>query len=160
MKDYSKKIAYLRGLADGLDIKNDTKESKLLKGIVEAMEELANGIEGVEGSQKKASEQLDILEERVCDVENDLTDLEDEFYDFQEDMEDDFWDDEDGDADEEYAFQCPKCGKAIYLDSSVLDSDEDTVVCPNCNERIKLEFDCDCGVDCDYDDDDEDSDDE
>ena len=133
----SEKVAYLRGLSDGLDIK-DAGSEKMIKSIIDTLQEFAEKIEGF-------SENLDEMQVQIDDIEDALTDVEDEVFGI-----DDFDDDEDyedwGD-DEEYSFECPKCGNMICLDLSMLDDDEDYVVCPECKEKIELEFDCDCGLD-------------
>ncbi len=142
----SEKAAYLKGLAEGLDIKNDTKEGKLLNAIVEVLDEIALEVDDMVIIQEDMQGQLD-------DVDNDLSDLEDAFYELDDDLddlEDDFddWDDlDDEDYDEEdaeeYSFGCPKCGDVIYFNPELVDDDVKFIVCPNCGTKIELEFDCD-----------------
>ncbi len=138
---YSEKIAYLRGLIDGLDLKNDSKEGKLLNAVIEAMGDMADEIDDLSSTQQEMQARIDELDSELCD-------FEDEFYSIDGDDLDedgDYWDDEE----EEYAFECPKCGEPIYLDVDMLESDDNAIVCPNCHEKIELEFDSDCGIDCD-----------
>ena len=44
----SEKAAYLKGLADGLEISDTTKEGKLLKAVVELLDEMANSVSNLE----------------------------------------------------------------------------------------------------------------
>lgn len=38
------KISYLRGLADGLDVKADTREGKLFNALLDVIEEIADAM--------------------------------------------------------------------------------------------------------------------
>ncbi|MBQ6794968.1 MAG: hypothetical protein IJO83_02350 [Clostridia bacterium] len=142
----SEKAAYLKGLAEGLDIKNDTKEGKLLNAIIEVLDEMALEVDDMVIIQEDMQGQLD-------DVDNDLADLEDAFFELEDDLddldefedEDEFEDDLDDELEEmeEYSFECPKCGDVIYFNPEMVDDDVKFIVCPNCGTKIELEFDCD-----------------
>lgn len=144
----SEKAAYLKGLAEGLDIKSETKEGKLLNAIIEVLDEIALEVDDMVIIQEDMQGQLD-------DVDNDLSDLEDAFYELEDDLDDlddelddefeDDFDDEDYDEEdlEEYSFECPKCGDVIYFNPELVDDDVKFIVCPNCGTKIELEFDCD-----------------
>lgn len=142
----SEKAAYLKGLADGLELKKDTKEGKLLSAIIEMLDEIALEIDDIVAIQDDMSEQLEEVDEALADLEDDYYGLDDdddfdelEELDELEDFDEDDFEDEDWE--EEYSFECPKCGDTVYIDLSLLDSDEEYIVCPNCNEHIGLEFD-------------------
>lgn len=151
----SEKAAYLRGLADGLELKNDTKEGKVLSAIIELLDEMALEIDDVILAQDDLQEQLDCVDTALSELEDDVYSLDEEddeldlndlgdFVSYDDDEFDEDFDDEDfEDMEEEYSLECPKCGDMIYVDVSLLD-DNDVIVCPNCKERIELEFDCDC----------------
>ena len=72
----------------------------------------------------------DEMQLQLDDVDEDLAELEDIFY-------------EDEDEDE-FSVECPNCGELIYLDEETLENCEDSIVCPGCNEKIEIEYDCDC----------------
>lgn len=118
--DAFEKVAYLKGLAEGLDLDKNSKEAKLFAAIIDALEELASEMEAIE-------DDLCELEEGIDVVSDDLADVEDAVYDEDEE-------DEDEDC---YATTCPTCEEEIFFDDSVLEDGE--VICPNCGE--KLEFD-------------------
>lgn len=126
MSYLTEKMAYIRGLAEGLDIDETTKEGKLLLAIVEALSDTADEILEIEDLQDEIQAQLD-------EVDEDLDALEGYVYD-----------DEELDDEDEFGIECPHCNDMIYLDAETLASCEDSIVCPNCNEEIELEFDCDC----------------
>lgn len=140
----SEKAAYLKGLAEGLDIDNSTKEGKILKALIEAFDEMATEVDDMVIIQEDMQEQIDEVDEALADLEEDYYDIDD---DWDDDFEDFDEDDDDEDWEETYSFECPKCGDMVYVDLDLLDSGEEYIVCPNCNERIGLEFDCDCADD-------------
>ena len=130
------KVAYLKGLAEGLELDVEKKEGKLLAAIIDVLDDMALEIEDMQEVQMELSEGLDA-------VSDDLEDVEDIVY---EDWDEDYEDDEDEDEDEEeeetedcYATTCPTCEEVIYFDETILEDGE--VICPNCGE--KLEFDLD-----------------
>ncbi|MDF2677826.1 MAG: hypothetical protein K0Q97_2157 [Bacillota bacterium] len=100
------KISYLRGLADGLDVKSDTREGKLFNALLEIIEEIADGMSDIVEEQEEVNEYLDLLDEDLTTVEEELfgdVELEEEFdedYDFDDDEFYEEYDDEDFDEDD------------------------------------------------------------
>lgn len=130
--EITEKVAYLKGLAEGMELDTGKKEGKLLSAIIDILDDIALEIEDMNDYQQELADGLDA-------VSDDLEDVEDVV--FGEDDEDDFDDEyeyDDLDEDEDcYATTCPTCEETIYFDESVLEDGE--VICPNCGE--KLEFD-------------------
>ena len=125
--EITEKVAYLKGLAEGMELDTEKKEGKLLSAIIDVLEdihdetsELADGLDAV-------SDDLEDVEDVVFGEEDEDEDDEDSEY-YEDDL------DEDEDC---YATTCPTCEETIYFDESVLEDGE--VICPNCGE--KLEFD-------------------
>ena len=128
----TEKVAYLKGLADGLNLDKDSKEGKLFAAIIDVLDDMALEIEDMQELQMELSEGLDA-------VSDDLEDIEDIVYEeWDEDDDDDYEDEEDEEESEDcYATTCPTCEEEIFFDESILEEGE--VICPNCGER--LEFD-------------------
>ena len=124
----TEKVAYLRGLADGLGIDDATKEGKLLAAIIDVLDDMALEIEDMQEVQLELSEGLDA-------VSDDLEDVEDIVYEDWDEEEDD--EEEEEESEDCYATTCPTCEEEIFFDESILEEGE--VICPNCGER--LEFD-------------------
>jgi len=125
------KVAYLKGLAEGMELDTGKKEGKLLAAIIDLLEDIALEIEDIEDEQAELSDGLDA-------VSDDLEDVEDLVFEDWEDDDDDEYEEDELDEDEDcYATTCPTCEETIYFDESILDEGE--VICPNCGE--KLEFD-------------------
>lgn len=93
------KIAYLKGLAEGLDVTEDTKEGKLFKAIIEVLEEISNSVVDIEDDQDEVNEYLDLLDE-------DLSKVEDEIFGEFEEGEDFVFDEDDFDDE----CECGECG--------------------------------------------------
>ena len=135
------KVAYLRGLADGLKLTDTTAEGKVLLNVIEVLDDLALSVTDLEDAVEELGEVVDAIDDDLQDVEDALYDEDDE--DDDEDYLDDY--DEFDDEDEPlYEVQCPTCGDTICVDESMLCEGE--IDCPNCGE--KLEFDLDCEGDC------------
>ena len=117
----SEKVAYLKGLMEGLKIDADSDNGKMFKAIIDVLDEVALEIEDLTDEVMEVGDGLDV-------VSDDLADIEEMVYD----------DDEDEDDDEPvYMTTCPECEEKIYFDEDYLQ--DGTVVCPNCG--AKLEFD-------------------
>ena len=80
MSYLTEKMAYIGGLAEGLDIDETTKEGKLLMAIVEAISDIADEIDEIEEYQDEMQAQLD-------EVDEDLAEIEDIFYEDEDDFE-------------------------------------------------------------------------
>ena len=117
--EISEKVAYLKGLAEGLKLDEETKEGKLIAAIIDVLDAMAEEFADVE------DEMID-LEDGLDAVSEDLSDVEETLYFALDD-----------DDDELFVTTCPCCEEEVVFDESVLEDGE--VVCPNCGER--LEFD-------------------
>ncbi len=116
MSDLKSKVAYLQGLASGMNVEDDSKEGKLLGGIINVLDEFANSFSELEESQEQLEEYIETLDEDLYALENDVHD---------EDME------------EYMEVDCPSCGETVLFDPSIIE-DEDIieVTCPNCDEVV------------------------
>ena len=126
--EITEKVAYLKGLAEGMELNTDKKEGKLLSAIIDVLEDIALELCDIEEAQEELGDGLDA-------VSDDLEDVEDLLY--GEDDEPEYELDDLGEDEDCYATTCPTCEESIYFEESVLEDGE--VICPNCGE--KLEFD-------------------
>lgn len=132
------KIAYLKGMADGMNLEAEaSKEAKLLKVMIEVLEEIGFSIEDLEEEVELLSEGLDIVSEDLEEVEEFLFDDED--YDDEEE--------EDDEDDDFFEVSCPNCEEDLVIDAAVLEAG--FIQCPNCEEKFAIDLsDEDCGCDC------------
>lgn len=127
MDDLRARVAYLQGLAEGLNLSEESKEGKLLHAIIDVLTEFAE-----ETSEMQTA--LDQLEEYIETVDEDLYALEDEFYE-----DDDFHCEECelADDDEYVEVNCSSCGETVMFDAEILEDDDIIeVICPNCDEVV------------------------
>ena len=125
------KVAYLKGLAEGMELDTEKKEGKLLAAIIDILDDIALEIEDLKDYADELGEGLDAVSDDLEDVEDVL---------FEEDDEDEYDEEDFDELDEDedcYATTCPTCEEEIFFDESILEDGE--VICPNCGE--KLEFD-------------------
>lgn len=134
------KVAYLRGLADGLNLNEDKSETKMFKAIMDVLDDIALSVSDLEDDVAIISEQVDAVDE-------DLDSLETIVYDELDDCCDD--DDYDLDnlecdcADDYYEVECPSCHEIVCVDEGILE--EGSIECPNCGEflEFQIQFDDD-----------------
>lgn len=136
----SEKVAYLKGLAEGLGVDKETKEGRILDSVIDILEDLAHDIEDLEENAWELGEAID-------QVSDDLADIEDIVYDVDDDEDEE--DDEDEccgcccdeeDEDEEpvfYEVTCPACENTITIDEDVLSLG--AIERPNCGETLEFE---------------------
>ena len=124
----AEKVAYLKGLTEGLGIDPQQKEGKILTTILDILEDLAIDQEDLASDIAELDEGLDAVSDDLEDVETIL------FGDEEDD------DEEAEDWDGETAFyecECPACGETVTFDEDVLA--KGSIECPACGET--LEFD-------------------
>ena len=137
MASITERTAYLRGLADGLNLDKEKAENKLLLEMLNVLDELAQHITETDAD-------LDELSEYVEDMDADLADVEEVLFDDEDDCDccdhdcdcddcDCDCDDCDCDRDQELSFDCPNCGKTVMIKASDIDFDE-SPVCSACGQ--------------------------
>ena len=132
----SEKAAYLKGLAEGLNIGTETPNDKLITKLLDLVADMAGTIELLE-------DRCDELTDYADELDADLGDVEE--YLFSDD------DDDECDCDDEddcYEVTCPACGEVICFDESC---DPEELICPACGEEFDAVCDgeCDCCEGCD-----------
>ena len=136
----TEKAAYLKGLADGLEIDNTTKEGKLIAALVDMVDALATKLDELDADVQDLNDYCEELDEDLGEVEEYLCEEDD--CDCDCDCEDCDCDCEDCDCDcdceETYEIECPKCHDVICFDESV---DPEALVCPACGAKVALTAD-------------------
>lgn len=131
----TEKVAYLKGMADGMDLaKEKTKESKMLTAIIDVLEDISFSIEDLEEAAELLNEGLDAVSEDLEDVEELLFDEDGCSCDCDDDCDcgcscgdDDF-----------FELECPNCGMDLVIDEGVLSSGQ--ITCPNCGDIFALDL--------------------
>lgn len=120
MSYLSERISYLGGLAEGMEIGNETKEGRFLLALVSVMKEMVETIDEIEEKNEELLDYVQVLEEKILD-ESGLEDDTEEYENLCERF---------------FAVECPECGEVVYFDQNMADSDN-VLICPECNAPIK-----------------------
>ena len=124
------KVAYLKGMLNGMDLDSDKKETRLITAMIDVIDDLAASVTDLEEETNEMCELIDVLDEDLGEVEEAVFGDEDED-DFEEEM---------------YEVTCPTCGEVLCVDEEMLDEGEMT--CPNCGEALEFDLDLgECGCD-------------
>jgi len=133
----SEKVSYLKGLAEGMKISQDSNEGKLIYEIIKTLE-LINEEVTDQGNA------LEELEEYVSELDEDLMALEESFDDEFDDEDDDECEcdcDDDCDCeecdccdDEFEEIECPNCHEIIRYEGNI--EEDDQMRCPVCNQLL------------------------
>ncbi|MCL2097037.1 MAG: hypothetical protein FWH10_09070 [Oscillospiraceae bacterium] len=159
-----KKVSYLKGLAEGLEISSDSKNGKIIKGILDILEDMADSIDFLEN-------ETETLEDYIAGIDEDLGMLEEDYMKkrgnksllpnfnvgggdsdgldcdcFDYDLHDggDEEDEEKESAENELLdgvveLKCPFCKEFILVETDeILESEDMSVECPECGEEIEL----------------------
>ena len=124
MSNLVDRTAYLRGLAEGMNLSKDKNENKLMLEMLSVMDEMAQKINEMELDMAELDEYMESIDE-------DLTDMEEVLFGDEDDDDDE---EEYGfDDDEELSLDCPHCGSSIQLKSADIDFDQ-SPLCPKCKK--------------------------
>ena len=123
--------AYIKGLFEGYELDNNTKEGKIIGQMPTLLCDMADKIAALEADNKELHEYVEELDQDLGAVEEDLYFDDEEDYDDYDDLNDD--EDYEGEECEYFELECPSCGDIICFDDS-LSTDE--ITCPACGEKI------------------------
>ena len=144
----SEKSAYLKGLMEGMELKTDSNEGKMIAAIVELLGNVTKTLSDVQETTIAISDELDEIEDDLDAIEDFIMDEDDDYDDDDEDDDFDYEDDEDEDLEEGFDFgdeettiyevRCA-CGNVIDFDEETLEAG--SIVCPNCGETLEFSLD-------------------
>lgn len=120
MSHIKERVSYVRGLADGLEIKDDAN-GRLLKAIIETLDTMADTIEENDACIAELDEYIDDIFEELDEIDECLFGDDEESEDFEDD---DF-----------VEVECPHCKETVYFDADMVE-ERDDLICPNCNQAI------------------------
>jgi len=125
------KVAYLKGLADGLSLDESTKEGKVLKAMLDLLDDVALAVTDMGEGFVMMGEEIETMQEDLDEVLEDLYGDDDEGCGCGCDH-DDF-------EGELYEVTCPSCSDIVYVDEDMLDEGE--IACPGCGEALEFDLD-------------------
>ena len=123
----TEKVAYLKGLMDGLSFDKNSSEGKIIAAMADVVDDLATTVTDMD-------EEMETLHDYIEEIDEDLGNVEEAVFDC----------DDDCDCGDVIEVDCPNCGETVFFDESI---DPEHLICPACNK----EFSCVCDR-CDSDD--------
>ena len=124
--ELKEKVAYIKGLMEGMKFDTETNEGKLLTAIVGVLGDMAAEVTDMDEDVNELYNAVDALSEDLEDVEDYLFDEDDD------DLDDELY--EDG----LYEITCPNCGEVVCVDEDMLA--DDNLACPNCGTKFEVDF--------------------
>lgn len=147
VESVQERISYVKGLADGLELFQNKKEGRFYSELLEVITDLNHSVIGI-------NNRLSSLEEYVEAIDEDLNDIEWDYYEEDSEESEGFFMDEladdqedgatmiNGEIDDEVYYQiiCPHCNEVVMFNDNLFTQDEDKqVICPKCNELLTIE---------------------
>ena len=117
----SEKVAYIRGLYDGLGLDGEkSAEARILSEVLVVLRQIGGQMDGMDASTSRLFDELDDLRDSVADLESAVFDEDDV-------TDEDF-----------FEIPCPTCGEELTVDDEALAAG--VVECPACGGKFALSF--------------------
>ena len=117
----SEKVAYIRGLYDGLGLDAEKSgEARILSEVLDVLQQIGGQIDSADDSTSRLFDELDDLRDSVADLESAV-------FDGDDDTDEDF-----------FEIPCPTCGEDLVVDDEALAVG--VVECPACGGKFALSF--------------------
>lgn len=120
MSRVAERVAYLKGLADGMNIQQDKDENKLLLKMIDVMGEMAEVLTDLEGEQGSMGEVLAEVAEFVLEQGPDM------LHHHMPHPSDD----------EVVEYNCPHCGVTVFFERDAFSDINEDIECPECGLNI------------------------
>ncbi len=85
MEQLEKRISYLRGLADGLDVGETSREGKIMNDLIEVIDDLFVELRALHARLEETEEYIEAVDEDLSDLELLLYEDDDELYETVDD---------------------------------------------------------------------------
>lgn len=125
MSNINDRVAFLKGLAEGMKLSDETNEGKLLLKMLDVMEKMAEEVTALRHD-------YDEMQEYVESIDDDLADMEEYLFEDEDEDDDDEEDDEDDDV---VSYTCPHCGNEVTFEVDGFDFEEENL-CPACGKPL------------------------
>ncbi|USG63654.1 hypothetical protein NDK47_15885 [Brevibacillus ruminantium] len=126
LESLANRISYLRGLVDGMDVSEGSKEGKILSEVIEVLDEMYGQFREIHARIEETEDYVEAIDDDLDDVELYLFGDEDDLYEIADDCNDEYveQDDEEGTIYEldphdqiiaSYEIECPSCHEILYF---------------------------------------------
>ena len=110
----TEKIAYIRGLCEGLNLDESKPEIKVMNAIIDLLDDMSYSVTDMEDLYDELSAQVDEIDQDLAEAETELYGEDDDF-DYDDDE-----DDEENEDDVFYEVTCDSCGQKLNVSEDVL----------------------------------------
>lgn len=125
------RVAYLKGLMEGLNIDYESKDGKITSEIVDILQNIAEEMNNIDSTQNDLHDYVESIDSCLNYLKEDL------FYD-EEDYDNEDNNNVDDDKCDNYTkFNCTHCNETIYLDENMM-SGKLNISCPNCHSELQI----------------------
>ena len=135
MSNITDRVAYLKGLAEGMKLSEETNEGKLLLKMLDALEDMAEEISALRADHDELDEYVESIDDDLADMEEYLFDDDDYDDDEDEDDEDEEENEDEDEDDQMVVYTCPHCGNEVTFEVDGFDFEEDNL-CPSCGKPL------------------------
>ena len=125
----TEKVAYRKGLAEGLGLDADSKEGKLFAAIADLLEDISLAVSDLEDETAAMRDYIDELDTDLAEVETEVYGLDDCDCDCDCDCC--------CDDDDIVELECPACGEEICIEEEELE-DCEQLECPACGKMLNV----------------------
>ncbi len=149
--DLRERVAYVRGMAKGMNVNMGSKEGRLITSILDVLADVADTMDEVTSRQDELEDYVTCMDEDLAKLEG--IDNDDQWVEIDDPDEVTLVeeaDDDDDDFVEEVVLEveCPYCHDGFQLDPDAFDGHESIhVTCPNCREVLRVEDEIDAVID-------------
>jgi len=139
--DILEKCAYIKGLAEGLNLDATKPEGKVLNAIIDLLSDITTTIADMD-------DEVATLGDYIEEIDHDLGDVEEYIYECEDDEDPcdccdddcdccDCCDDDCEDCQDYMEAMCPHCSETICFDSEELEPED--LICPACGKPFAEE---------------------
>ncbi len=134
MSKLTDKISYLQGLAEGMKLNPEKDSHRLILGMLDVLGDVGDTLDALVEAQGEIVERINVMDDE-------LTDLEDDFYGEECDPEEEAYESEEEDGEEEdgpagpVLYECPHCHTTVEIDPDSPDLSEESL-CPACGKEL------------------------
>lgn len=146
------KVAYIRGLAEGLKFDFESDTGKLIAQLIEALGQTASELNELTEAYQELNDYVEMIDSDLDELETEFDEKEDDFDnfgDFDDEEEDDDFDldgelllgDEEEEGEDESDCEmflgciCPEC-KGIFCVDAIDPDEQQRHICPHCEKIV------------------------
>ena len=77
MKYISEKVAYIKGLAEGLKLDTSSDEGRIIAALIDVIDDLTDAVDGIAEAHDDLADYVEVIDEDLEDLSDDFDELND-----------------------------------------------------------------------------------